>query len=249
MSDNKPWFENERFWDATQPFIFDDRIMKQTPVEVDGMLTLLEIEPNARILDLCCGPGRHSLELARRGYAVTGVDRKSQYLDSAKEKARGENLNVEFVLADMRRFRRANSFDAVINYFTSFGYFDNSADEKQVLDNIYESLEPGGSLLLDLIGKEVITRIFQPRDWREMDGKFLLDEREPLEDWTYMVNRRMLIDGDKKEKFEFTIRLYSAVELKTLLKSAGFTRVDIFGDINGSLYDHKAKRLVAVARK
>lgn len=249
MADQAGWFENDRFWEATQPFLFGERIMAQAPDEVDNMLKLLEIEPGAKILDLCCGPGRHSLEFARRGYAVIGVDRNSQYLGRAEESARAEKLNIEFVLEDMRKFSRANSFDAVINFFTSFGYFDNPIEEKQVVDNIFSSLKPGGRALMEMIGKEVITRIYQSRDWGEKNGTFLLDEREPLEDWTYMSNRRVLISGDKKEEFRFTIRLYSAHELKTLLHSAGFGRVDIFGDIEGSPYDQKAKRLVALAHK
>jgi len=249
MGDQKPWFENDRFWEATRPFLFSERIMTQAPAEVDAILKMLEINPGASILDLCCGPGRHSLELVRRGYGVTGVDRNSQYLDKAETDAGAEELEIEFILEDMRKFRRDQSFDAVINFFTSFGYFDNPADEKQVVDNIYASLKPGGRLLMEMVGKEVVVRIYQARDWGEKDGMFLLDERKPLDDWTYMTSHRILISGEKREEFHFTIRLYSAYELKTLLQSAGFGRVDIFGDIEGSPYDHTAKRLVALAYK
>lgn len=74
-------------------------------------------------------------------------------------------MKVEFVQDDMREFRRPVAFDAVINMFTSFGYFEDQADDRKVVNNVYESLKPGGSFLLELMGKEVMSRIYQERTW------------------------------------------------------------------------------------
>jgi SAM-dependent methyltransferase len=249
MTIDKPWYENDRFWEATQPFLFSENIMQKTSSEIDNILKFLEINSGSKVLDLCCGPGRHSHELARRGYLVTGVDRNAQYIDEAVKTAAEEKLEIEFIKSDMRYFKRAEAFDAIINYFTSFGYFDNPDEEWQVVDNIYNSLKPGGRLLMEMVGKEVVARTHQARSWGEKEGIFLLHEQKPVDNWTYMDNRRIVIKDGKKEEFNFTLRLYSAHELTVLLKTSGFTLIDIYGDIEGAPYDNMAKRLIAVAKK
>ena len=126
------------------------------PSEVEAALKLLGLKPKGRVLDLCCGPGRHSLELARRGFAVVGVDNTAGYIAEAKKRAKSEKLKVEFVKGDMRCFRRLGAFDAVINMFTAFGYFKNPRDDRRVLENIHRSLKPGGKLLMEMLGKEIL---------------------------------------------------------------------------------------------
>ena len=104
------------------------------------------------------------MELARRGFNVTGVDRAAQYLGQARQQALEEGLVIEFVQQDMREFRRPGSFDIPLNLNTSFGYFEDPADDLQVLPNIHASLQPGGSLVAKTIVKEVLARIFQERE-------------------------------------------------------------------------------------
>ena len=82
------WHEQDQFWEMV-PLFGPDRL-EMAPEEVEGVISLLGIEPGASVLDLCCGVGRHSLELARRGYRVTGVDRTASYLQTASEKAAAE---------------------------------------------------------------------------------------------------------------------------------------------------------------
>jgi SAM-dependent methyltransferase len=211
---------------------------------------LLGIEAPARVLDLCCGPGRHALELCRRGYAVTGVDRTKAYLAEAMQRAEEEKLKVELVEDDMRRFCRTDAFDVVINMYTAFGYFEDESENRQVLGNVYQSLRQGGRLLIETAGKEVLARIFRPRDWHEEeDGTIFLEERKAVRNWSWLeVRWRMYKDGAWRER---TIghRTYSAVELTDLLLECGFTTVECYGDLAGAPYDHQAKRLVAVARK
>jgi 2-polyprenyl-3-methyl-5-hydroxy-6-metoxy-1,4-benzoquinol methylase len=87
MQEAKPWHEQDTFWDTVAPVLFVERRWSDAPVEVEQVVSLLGIEPGARVLDLCCGVGRHSLELARRGFHVTGVDRTRPYLDRASRQA------------------------------------------------------------------------------------------------------------------------------------------------------------------
>jgi SAM-dependent methyltransferase len=131
-----------------------------------------------RVLDMSCGPGRHALEFARRGFQVTGVDLNPSFIAQAKERAEKKGLSVEFVQKDMREFRRENFYDVGLNLFTSFGFFDDPAEDKKVIENFFVSLKPGGFLLVDVKEKETFARDFRPRDWRAEDSTLLLEERE-----------------------------------------------------------------------
>jgi SAM-dependent methyltransferase len=180
---------------------------------------------------------------------VTGVDRTASYLEEAQKRAEEEGLEIEFVQEDMRRFRRPEAFDATINYFTSFGYFEGEEEERQVLENVYTSLRPGGVLLLDMMGKEILARVFSERDWREEAGMLILEERTLAPDWSSLDNRWILLKDGERREMTVTTRQYSATELSRLLKDAGFERVDVYGDLTGAPYDMAAKRLIAVAHK
>ena len=247
MRGDKVWHEDDAFWHTFAPGMFTPETWEAAPEQVDRMETLLGVEPGARVLDLCCGPGRHSLELARRGYVVTGVDRTAEYLRRARRKARREGLSVEFVKADMREFVRPGAFDAVANMFSAFGYFRDPEDDARVLRNVGESLRPGGRLLIDVVGKEVLARIFLPRNWDEQDGVLYLQERQVTEDWSWIENRWIAIDATGRHETQVSHRVYSAVELRRLLVECGFAEVRVFGDLAGAPYDHKATRLVALA--
>lgn len=250
MTDSTPWHEDDEFWHTFGPILFTEARIGSAAEQVEQALALLNVGPGAAILDLCCGVGRHSLELARRGFRVTGVDRSAAYLDTAKGRAASEGLSIEFVLEDMRRFRRPGAFDAVINLFTSFGYFEDQADDRMVLENVHASLKPGGTFVADVVGKEVLARIFRERDWQEFDdGTILLEERRVERNWSWIENRWIVLKDAQRREFRLSHRLYSAAELVALLESCGFSTVNVYGHLSGIPYDQNAKRLVAVARK
>ena len=250
MSDRKPaWFDDEQFWETMAPYRFGERRLAVTESDVDGVLGLADFAPGAAVLDLCCGPGRHSAELARRGFAVTGVDRTAPYLELARERAAEIGVKLDLELGDMRRFCRPSAFDGAINLFTSFGFFPEAAENFRVLENLYRSLKPGGVLVMDMMGKEVLAGKFREREWSEHDGVLFLEERRPSEGWKRIETRWILVTGARRREFFFSLRLYSAGELISLLTRAGFAEVDVFGSLQGVPYDHEATRLVARARK
>jgi len=245
----RPWHERDGFWQTFEPVIFDAERRGLAPKEVEQLIDLLHLEPGQRICDLCCGIGRHSLELAGRGFDVTAVDRTERYLQAARRQAEAANLNIEFVHQDMRNFCREQSFDAVLNLFTSFGYFDARWDDRHVLDNIHRCLRPGGRLLVDVIGKEIVARIFRARDWHRLDDRIVLYERRVVDDWSRMENRWILIENGRQHEWSFSHRLYSATELRELFDHSGFGDVAVYGTLTGKPYDEKADRLVVVGRK
>jgi len=249
MTTNKNWFENNDFWQTWGPVLFSTQRIANTPTEVDYMLALVKIPGKAHVLDLCCGVGRHSLELARRGFKVTGVDRTQVYLIQAEQQAEQEGLKIEFVQEDMRNFCRPDSFDLVINLFTSFGYFEDIEEDRQVARNIHGSLKSGGTLLMDMSGKEIVARDFREHDWHEVDGVYWLEERKITGDWDRIWNHWIMFKDGKRFENIICPRLYSAVELSTLLRESGFQKLNVYGGFDGSPYDNHAKRLVMVAQK
>lgn len=244
-----PWYKDDDLWKALRPFLFTEELWARAQDEVNNIISLLDIKGNSKILDLCCGTGRHSLELASRGFMVTGVDRAKDYIKEAIKKAKTMGVGVEFIVEDMKKFCRPDSFDVVINMFSSFGYFKDPEDDRKVLLNIYQSLEKGGKLLLDLMGKEILARIFQKRDWIENDETILLKEREIKKDWSWIENRWILIKGRVRREFKVSHRLYSGNEITALLESSNFHSIEIYGDLDGSSYNNEAQRLIAIACK
>ncbi len=246
MSD---WFDDDAFWLDFAPFMFHEQRLAGTAEEIDQVLALSGVDPGSAVLDLGCGMGRHSLELAQRGYRVTGVDLSAVYLDQAREAAQEEGLAVEFLHEDMRVFQRPGAFDLAINLYTTFGYFAAAADNQRVLDHVYAALRPGGVLVMELAGKEILARTFEERDWREQGRALMLEERRVIDDWKRIWNRWILIQDGQRREYAFTHWVYSAAELEMMLQTAGFGKVDFYRGLAGGVYDHDVAGMVAVGRK
>ena len=249
MAENQSWYNQDDFWTTFESLLFNQKRLADSALQVDQIIKLLQIEQGEKILDLCCGIGRHSLEFARRGFDVTGVDRTTFYLDKAQNQSKAEDLNIEFVNEDMRNFCLADTFDVVINMFTSFGYFEKVEDDRRVVENVYRSLKSGGKFLIEIMGKELITRDFRERDWNEINGFIILEERRLLNNWDKIENRWIILKDNQQIEYKFVLRLYSAKELTSLLTQCGFSDIEVYGSLAGIDYDHNAKRLVVLARK
>jgi SAM-dependent methyltransferase len=264
----KEWFYDSGFWEQYAPIMFDDRRMNEIPRVADGITRLacpdlyrteaasLSEEPSPavsppRVLDLCCGFGRITLELARRGFSAVGVDITGAYLETARNDAAYENLDIEFVRSDVRSFRRPAAFDLAVNLYISFGYFDKSEDDLLMARNTLDSLKEGGVFIIETLGKEIAVRDFVGAEWFERAGFMVLTEYAPLDSWSLLRNRWILIDKKDGRRIEktFTQRLYAASELRRLLFDAGFSGVELYGDWDESPYDHRAEALIAVGRK
>jgi SAM-dependent methyltransferase len=240
------WFENEEFWEACYPHMFRGQRFAAAPKEVDALVALSGVTSGAA-LDLCCGPGRHSVALARQGFAVTAVDRSPFLLAKAREHAAG--APIEFVQADMREFVRPAAFDLAISLFTSFGYFATRNEDLAVLRNVRSSLKPGGAFVIDIIGKEALAARLVPAWWEPgAEGELFIQHPEILPGWSRLRSQWLLVKDGAALRFEFECNLYSGQELLEALEGAGFSDVQLFGSLEGSPYDNHAARLVAKAR-
>lgn len=243
------WFADEAFWSEVYPFEFPDPVLDAGVTQVDRALALAGVPARADVLDLGCGPGRHAVPLARRGFRVTAVDLSAFHLARARARAAAADVDVELVQADMRAFLRPAAFDLALSLFTSFGYFEDAADDRRVVDNVRRSLRPGGVLVMDVASKERMARVLHPTtSQRTADGALLVRRHEVVEDWGRVRNEWTVVRGDRARTFEFHLRIYSGQELRTLLESAGFTEVRLYGGLDRRPYDLEAERLVAVAR-
>ncbi len=204
--------------------------------EVDTIVRATGMEPGDRILDLCCGQGRHSLELARRGYSrVTGLDRSRYLVRLARQRARRQGLDVSFREGDARRFRLPDgAFRYVMLLGNSFGYFESAEDDLRVLEACRRLLGPLGTVVLDLTDGAWTREHFEPRSWEWIDQQhFVCRERSLAADGERLISREVVTHAEKGvivDQF-YAERLYSAEAIGDLLERAGFEAVRVHGEI------------------
>jgi 2-polyprenyl-3-methyl-5-hydroxy-6-metoxy-1,4-benzoquinol methylase len=245
----KEWFDDDSFWRELYPFMFSKKRIAEADEQVAKALALIK-PPGKSVLDLCCGPGRCSVSLAKRGFSVTGVDRTKYLLDKARAKARAAHVKIEWVQKDMRDFVRPDSFALVISMFTSFGYFDDNREDVIVLENMFTSLKPGGASLIEVLGKERLAKILQSTTSTVLsDGAMLVERHEICDDWTRVSNEWLLIRKGKVKSFKFHHTIYSGLELRDRMQRAGFVNVTLHGNLDGDEYGPNAERLIAIGHK
>jgi SAM-dependent methyltransferase len=244
----KEWFDDDSFWRELYPVMFPQQRFADADEQMAKALALTKPSGN-RVLDLCCGPGRCSIALAKKGFSVTGVDRSKYLLAKARTKGRAARVKIEWVQKDMRDFVRPGAFALVLSMFTSFGYFADKRDDLIVLQNMFASLEAGGACLIELLGKERLAKILQPTISSVLpDGTRMVERHEIFDDWTRVRNEWMLIRDGKAKSFHFHHTIYSGQELRDLMERAGFVSVKLHGSLSGDEYGPSAERLVAIGR-
>jgi SAM-dependent methyltransferase len=241
------WFADEDFWRDLYPAMFPPDRFEVADQQVNQILELVRFEGRT-VLDLCCGPGRHSISFAQHGFKVTGVDLSEFLLERARDRAAEFGVEVEWIREDMRRFNRPKAFDLACSLFTSFGYFQDEQDDLKVLRNVRGCLVSGGVFLIETLSKERLARVWQNAQCSKLrDGSLFLQRPEVCADWTRVRNEWVLIKDGHSKSFHFEHTIYSGRELKERLLQAGFGQVTLYGDLEGKPYGLEASRLVAVA--
>jgi len=217
--------------------------------ETEGVIALLDLPPGATILDLCCGQGRHSVRLAQRGYRVFGLDYSETLLAEARCAASERGIKVELVQGDMREIPWREQFDAVINLFTAFGYFDEELENQRVLDGVYRALKPGGKFLIDITHRDWLVQVFQARDWTDIDGTLVWEERrfDPIAGTNSSTRWWQTEEGVRSHSH--TVRIYTATELRAMIQAAGLMPVAYYGGLDSSDFRHDSRRLVILAQR
>jgi SAM-dependent methyltransferase len=197
---------------------------------VDGLERFLALEPRSRVLDLGCGAGRITIELARRGHRVLGIDPDERALALARAAAKGERLNVHFMKADPREISYRGDFDAVVFLDGAFGRLPSDRDDLRALDNARKALKPGAKLLIDALNREWLLRRFEP------DASVAFDFEKGRLD-------------DRRSPPSASLRLYALTELLLQLERAGLTYSRSWGGYDGAAYALDSTRMLVLAER
>ena len=214
--------------------------------------SVLDLKPGSSVLDLCCGQGRHSVNLAKRGFKVTGLDLNPDYVELAQQAARARNVAIETVAADMRNIPFENKFDAIVNMYSSFGYLESEAEDLKVLESAAKALKRGGSLLLDMLNREWAIDNYIQNDWHTGEDGTLYVERRDLDLASSRMHVHFIVvdpNGGRRESVGHNIRLYTLTEMTRLLDRVGLRLSKVFGGFDSEPYAISTRRMIIIAEK
>lgn len=223
--------------------------MRDTERETDFIESTLP--KKGLVLDLCCGTGRHSIALCRRGWNIVGMDLSRNLLAIAKMRMDEAEVKFPLVRADMRYFPfKDRVFDAIINMFTSFGYLPSETEDLKSLLEVYRTLENKGRFLLDLANRDHIVRGFRERDWAEFAPYYLL-ERRLLDIGNSKLTSNWIIirkDTGETKSIVHAVRLYTLNQIHQLLSRTGLAVTEVYGGYESQEFNLEASRMIILAQ-
>jgi D-alanine-D-alanine ligase len=214
----------------------DQQITKN---EVELFSSLLNVPKESAILDLACGQGRHSIELARQGFTnITGLDRSHYLIRKAKSVIQQENLKIAFKEGDARKLPfAADTFDVVMILGNSFGYFESNEDDLMILKEVFRVLKPDGTFLIDVADGSFLRDHYQPRSWEWIDKKyFVCRERSLAKDNERLISREVISHVEKGivvDQF-YAERLYTREMLSEIFSGSGYKNIVFHGPLEGN---------------
>jgi len=239
------WYEQSFGQDYL--LIYKHRDIQGAISEVEQMIAWLNMPTGAHVLDLCCGMGRHSLALANAGYKVTGVDLSEVLLQEARQLDRG--AVVEWVHGDMRKVPLTESFDAVVNLFTSFGYFAEDKDNEQVIREMQRLLRTEGKFIIDFLNPDNVQDHLIPYSDRN-DGDVDIIESRYIKDGYVLKEITIHEAGQPERHYTERVRLYRLVDFEHMFTANGLQIDCVLGDYDGSTYTKASSpRMILVGSK
>lgn len=237
-------FDAEEFFGADYLFFHEYQVSSElTDAEMPVIVRLLDAESNMRVLDLGCGTGRIANQLALSGNDVVGVDANDHVLELAVEAARDLGVHVTYQHLDMRHLQYFEAFDRVLLWSVTFGYYSDE-ENLDLLKRVKRSLRPGGKLLIEVRNRDALVGNFTPSHVSERDGDLLVDQCRLDLEMGCINCVRSLVRGGVVTRLPYSVRLFSASELKYWLRDAGFACADFHGDGGGPLSIRSDKILV-----
>jgi SAM-dependent methyltransferase len=243
LNQDKPtqtWFSS---WFDTPYYhiLYKDRNYREAQVFMDNLTHYLNLPEKAKVLDLACGKGRHSIYLNQLGFNVLGADLSE---NSIAEASKNTNDNLSFKVHDMRE-PFEEKFDAIFNLFTSFGYFENDEDNLTTLKAIKESLSEYGFAVIDFMNVNQVLNTLVPEETKTVDGIDFHLKRYLKDGHIY----KEIDFDDKGQHFHFTekVKALTLHDFETLMEEAGIYLLDIFGDYKlKKFYKNDSERLIMI---
>jgi len=243
---NQAWFK-QWFDSSFYHQLYANRDENEAAAFVDELVNELRPAARSRMLDLGCGSGRHSKYLASKGFDVTGIDLAASSIRQAKK---SETEMLHFYRHDMRIPFGRNAFDNVFNFFTSFGYFDDPAEDHKVVNNIYSALKPGGVLVMDYINSAHAQKKLVAAEEKEIDGIIYNITRWTNE--THFFKKIRIENMGMREPVEHIERVkkFSVDDFKYLFNCNGLQFEKVYGDYYLNEYDvETSPRIILIAKK
>jgi SAM-dependent methyltransferase len=203
-------------------------------------------------LDLCCGTGRHSVLLRKKGWNTVGMDLSRKLLLIAKSRMRKAKVSFPLIRAEMRNFPFRNAvFEAIINMFTSFGYLPSQSEDMKSLFEIARTLKRNGKFLLDISNLDHMIRIFRETDWAEFEPFYLLEKRSLDLKTSRLISDWIIIQkqGGKVITLQHKVRLYTFPLIEKMLEEAGLMVEQVYGGYDKKEFNLEASRMIVKARK
>ncbi len=241
-------FDFDAMFDEDYLFFYAPLLEPRSDPDAELIWRLLELTRGTTVLDLGCGHGRIANRLAARGAKVTGLDTSPLFLERARDAAAVQPLEAraEYIEGDMRALPfDSGSFDVVISWFTSFGYFDDD-ENRRILDEAARVLKPGGQLAIEQGNLAELLPRWQPVTVIDRDGAFAIDRArfDPVSGRAH-TERTIIRDGHTR-RLRFSVRMFVAAELHDWMANAGFLSI-AFYDSRGEPLSVDSRRAIAVA--
>lgn len=237
------------YFDDTYRRLFLDTVTEaRTHAQVQGILHAVPLLPGSAVLDVACGLGRHSIEFARLGFQVTGIDMNPDYVAACRARCLALGVPAQFLVADARSMQLSLHVDLVLSLWSSFGYYGEAGDGA-ILNRMAAHMNKRGRLFLDVENADYVVRHFVAEEWHET-GQELIVERRRLNVVEGTVStRRIVVSSSARTEYHRVLRMYRPDELSRLLESAGLHVEEWYGDYDGSRLGPESKRMIAVAMK
>jgi cyclopropane fatty-acyl-phospholipid synthase-like methyltransferase len=222
---------------------------EQTRREADFLEHALRLRPGARVLDVPCGAGRHSIELASRGYRMTGVDLSREGIEEARGRARATGPGVEWRQGDMRDLPWESEFDAAFCFGNSFGYLEPDGT-RSFVRAVGRALRPGARFVMDTgnAAESVLPRR-QEREWAQVEDILFLEENRYHAAESCVETIYTFVRGGETITRTGLHWVYTIREMRDLLAGAGLVVKDVLGSLEGEAFQVGSPYLVLVAEK
>ena len=230
------WFDTPYYH-----ILYKDRDYEEAQLFMDNITGYLNLPEDAKILDLACGKGRHSIYLNKLGYDVTGADLSE---NSIKEASKHTNDKLHFVVHDMRDTCN-EKYDAIFNLFTSFGYFESDDDNLITLKAIHNSLTEYGFAVIDFMNVHKVITDLVPEETKVKDGIEFHIKRY-VED-NHIIKEIDFNDNDQQFHFTEKVKALTLEDFEAMMEEAGIYLLDVFGDYKlHKFYKNESERLIMI---